>query len=196
MTLDRLRDGVRDNPWISWGVTLGIGLLAFLIRIVNVGNPRTIIFDETYYAKDAWSLLKFGYERNWPDDANAQVVAGTPDVYSSTAEFVVHPPLGKWLIAVGEHWFGMNAFGWRFMACVFGSLLVFATIRLAVPSRSTMTNCASAAARSIWSTMVSSVTSPSTYVFSSMEVLRAFIDSTKDSDVAATNFTPYSSSFG
>ena len=30
VTLDRLRDGVRDNPWISWGVTLAIGLLAFV----------------------------------------------------------------------------------------------------------------------------------------------------------------------
>ena len=116
-----------------------ITLLAFLIRIQNLGYPKNLVFDETYYAKDAWSLLKFGYERNWPDDANAQVVAGTPDVYSSTAEFVVHPPLGKLLIGVGEHFFGMNSFGWRISAVVFGSLLVFFTIRLARRlSRSTL----------------------------------------------------------
>ncbi|MCB0900464.1 MAG: hypothetical protein KDC40_16765, partial [Actinobacteria bacterium] len=119
-TVQRLRDGRMTDAAVGWAVTLTITLLAFLIRIQNLGYPKNLVFDETYYAKDAWSLLKFGYERNWPDDANAQVVAGTPDVYSSTAEFVVHPPLGKWLIAVGEHWFGMNAFGWRFMACVFG----------------------------------------------------------------------------
>jgi len=138
-TLDRLRDGRMRDAAAGWVTTLAITLLAFLIRLQNLGYPNELIFDETYYAKDAWSLLQFGYERNWPDKANEQIVAGTPNVYSNTAEFVVHPPLGKWLIAVGEHWFGMNAFGWRFMACVFGSLLVFMTIRLARRlSRSTL----------------------------------------------------------
>ena len=35
----------------------------------------TVIFDETYYAKDAWSLLQFGYEGNWPKDANTEILA-------------------------------------------------------------------------------------------------------------------------
>lgn len=138
-TIERLRDGRLTDAAVGWFVTLAITLLAFLIRLNNLGYPKNLVFDETYYAKDAWSMLQFGYERNWPDNANDQVVAGNPNVFSSTAEFVVHPPLGKWLIALGEHWFGMNAFGWRFMACVFGSLLVLATIRLARRlSRSTL----------------------------------------------------------
>lgn len=138
-TVERLRDGRLRDAAAGWFTTLTITLLSFLIRLHNLGYPNQLIFDETYYAKDAWSLLQFGYERNWPDNANEQVVAGTPNVYSGTAEFVVHPPLGKWLIALGEHWFGMNAFGWRFMACVFGAVLVFATIRLARRlSRSTL----------------------------------------------------------
>jgi dolichyl-phosphate-mannose-protein mannosyltransferase len=131
VTLDRLRDGVRDNPWISWGVTLAIGLLAFVIRLVNVGYPRTIIFDETYYAKDAWSLLQFGYEAEWSGTGvNEQIVNGDLSGLTATGSFIVHPSVGKWLIALGEAAFGMNSFGWRIAAVVFGSLLVVATIRL------------------------------------------------------------------
>ncbi|HVK43956.1 MAG TPA: phospholipid carrier-dependent glycosyltransferase [Micropruina sp.] len=138
-TIERLRDGTMTDAAVGWAVTLVITLLAFLIRLQNLAYPSNLVFDETYYAKDAWSLLKFGYEREWPKDANASIVAGNSDVIRSTAEFVVHPPLGKWLIALGEHWFGMNSFGWRFMACVFGSLLVLMVIRLARRlSRSTL----------------------------------------------------------
>ena len=51
----------------------------------------------------------------------------------------MHPPLGKWLIALGEWMFGLNSFGWRFMPLVFGTALVFVTIRLARRlSRSTL----------------------------------------------------------
>ncbi len=114
----------------SWVVTLLITVTAFAIRLVNLGYPNKLVFDETYYAKDAYSLLKFGYERNWPSDANPKVVAGTPDVMQDTAAFAVHPPVGKWLIAAGEQLFGMNSFGWRVAPLVFGTLLVFITIRL------------------------------------------------------------------
>lgn len=132
VTLDRLRDGVRENPWGSWGITLAIGLLAFMIRLVNLGQPSSIVFDETYYAKDAWSLLQFGYEGTWSGElANQHVAAGNVADLTSAGAFIVHPPVGKWLIALGEAAFGMNSFGWRIAAVVFGSLLVMATIRLA-----------------------------------------------------------------
>ena len=138
-TVERLRDGTMTDRLAGWVVTLTITALAFVIRIVNLGYPTGLVFDETYYAKDGYSLWKFGYERSWPDDANASVVAGTPDVFHESAAFIVHPPLGKWLIGLGEQLFGMNAFGWRFMPLVFGTLLVFATIRLARRlSRSTL----------------------------------------------------------
>ncbi|WP_228266251.1 dolichyl-phosphate-mannose--protein mannosyltransferase [Microlunatus elymi] len=127
---------------VGWLATLVITGIAFALRIVHLGRPRYLVFDETYYAKDAYSLLKFGYERNWPDNANASIVAGHPDVTLNSAEFVVHPPIGKWLIAVGEQIFGMNSFGWRFASLVFGSLLILMTIRLVRRvSRSTMIGC-------------------------------------------------------
>ena len=70
-----------------------------MLRVVHLGRPNALIFDETYYAKDAYSLLRFGYERSWPDDANAKILAGHPDVMNNASSFIVHPQLGKWLIA-------------------------------------------------------------------------------------------------
>ncbi|MFT3876973.1 MAG: phospholipid carrier-dependent glycosyltransferase [Propioniciclava sp.] len=122
---------MREPRLLSWAVTLGIGLLAFLIRIIGVANPPSLMFDETYYAKDAWALLQQGYEGNWAESANAAIEAGDVSGLSETGSFIVHPPVGKWLIASGEALFGMNPFGWRIAAVVFGALLVVATIRLA-----------------------------------------------------------------
>ena len=129
-TVERLRDPMPADRLRGWVVTLVITAIAFLLRLPNLAYPNKLVFDETYYAKDAYSLLKFGYERNWGENANAQVTAGNVDVMQKTAEFVVHPPVGKWLIGFGEHVFGMNAFGWRFASLVFGSLLVLVLIRL------------------------------------------------------------------
>ncbi len=122
-------------------VTLAITAIAFAIRIVNLGYPNKLVFDETYYPKDAWTLWKFGYEGTWPESkiADPQIAAGTVDIFSNAAEFVVHPPVGKWLIGIGEQLFGMNSFGWRFSSLVFGTLLVLITIRFARRlSRSTL----------------------------------------------------------
>lgn len=129
-TLEALRTPMPTDRVLGWVVTLGITLLAFWVRLVNLGRPNDLVFDETYYAKDAWSLLQSGYEREWPDDANDAIVAGNPDVLLDDPSFIVHPQLGKWLIAIGEHLFGMNSFGWRFVPLVFGCLLVLVTIRL------------------------------------------------------------------
>lgn len=132
-TIDRLDDALvlRNDRAISWLVTILIGAFAFAIRLVNLSQPAYLVFDETYYAKDAWALLNFGYEVNWPDDANDQIKAGITTGWQTGAAYIVHPQLGKWLIAVGEHLFGMNSFGWRISAVVFGTLLIMATIRLA-----------------------------------------------------------------
>jgi dolichyl-phosphate-mannose-protein mannosyltransferase len=115
---------------MGWLVAVAITAVAFSIRIVHLGYPNKLVFDETYYAKDAYSLLKFGYERTWPESANASITAGDVDVMQDSAAFIVHPQLGKWLIAGGEQIFGMNSFGWRFSSLVFGSLMILVTIRL------------------------------------------------------------------
>ena len=44
---------------------------------------------------------------------------------------IVHPEVGKWLIALGEKAFGMDPFGWRIAAAVVGALMVLVMCRLA-----------------------------------------------------------------
>ena len=43
---------------------------------------------------------------------------------------IVHPEVGKWLIALGEATFGMDPFGWRVASAVVGTLAVLVMIRL------------------------------------------------------------------
>lgn len=139
-TVGRLKTPQPANRLAGWIVTIVISAFAFFVRVVNLAYPSKLVFDETYYAKDAWSLLQSGYERDWAEDANKALESGGgADLLLDSASFVVHPPLGKWLIALGEWMFGLNSFGWRFMPLVFGTALVFVTIRLARRlSRSTL----------------------------------------------------------
>lgn len=137
--IERLWDAPPRDARLSWLLTLGLTALAFCIRLVGIAYPKGILFDETYYAKDAYTLLKLGYEGSWPENANDMIASGNADVYTTNASFIVHPQVGKWLIASGEWLFGMNSFGWRFPALIFGSLLVAVVIRLARRlTRSTM----------------------------------------------------------
>ena len=140
-TIERLDDGRMTDEYTSWIITALITTVAFVLRVWNVGFPNSLVFDETYYPKDAWTMLHQGYEGTWGDakTINPQIAAGTSNGWTPDAEFVVHPPLGKELISIGEHLFGMTSFGWRFSSALFGTLMIVLTIRLARRlSRSTM----------------------------------------------------------
>lgn len=123
--LDRV--GLRAWGWIG---PIAVALLAFVLRIWNVSSPKKLTFDETYYAKDAWGLLTWGYARDGLDDANERIIAGETDVFTTEPTWIVHPDGGKWLIALGEKIFGLTPLGWRFAAVVVGSLTVLVLARL------------------------------------------------------------------
>ena len=130
---EQLRDGPPADRLINWVTTLVITLVAFGLRAWNLGFPKAIMFDETFYAKDAYSLLQYGYEGSWVGDndvMNQQFANGVTDALTPGGELVAHPPVGKWLIASGEWLFGVTPFGYRFASLIFGTLLVFMTIRL------------------------------------------------------------------
>lgn len=113
-------------------LSLAILLVAALTRFLNLSNPKTLVFDETYYVKDAYTLGKFGAERDWPEDANLEFEAGNPDVYLDTGAYVVHPPFGKWLIFGGIELFGVeNSFSWRFATAMAGVISVALIILIA-----------------------------------------------------------------
>lgn len=84
-----------------------IALAAFILRLIDLGKIHTLIFDEVYYVDGARDFLKYGVE-----------------VSGSKPEFVVHPPVGKWLIASGIRIFGDSGFGWRITTALVGSLCI------------------------------------------------------------------------
>ena len=121
----------RARAWF-WGGPLAVTILAAILRLVNLGHPHAIVFDETFYVKDAWSLWNNGYESTWDSKANEQFVAGKTDGFTQNGTYVVHPPLGKWLIALGMFAFGpANAFGWRFTVAVAGIVAVWLIVLIA-----------------------------------------------------------------
>ena len=108
-----------------------MALLAFCVRVWNVGRPDRLVFDETYYAKDAWSLLQRGYVQDYVKDADQRILDGRlTDLTTGEPSWVVHPEGGRLLIAVGEKLFGLDSFGWRISAVVIGSLTVLILCRM------------------------------------------------------------------
>lgn len=63
----------RRDRW-AWFGPLAVALFAGLLRFWNLSYPNAFVFDETYYPKDAWSLLHQGYEGVWPDTANTDIL--------------------------------------------------------------------------------------------------------------------------
>ena len=119
---------VTRNGWIATVVTT---LIAAFTRLWNLGSPHEIMFDETYYVKDAYSIWHLGYEGTWAQNANASFVRGNFSMLSPEASFVVHPPLGKWLIAMGMELTGpASSWGWRLAVALAGIATVFLLCRL------------------------------------------------------------------
>ncbi|MFM9607770.1 dolichyl-phosphate-mannose--protein mannosyltransferase [Streptomyces niveiscabiei] len=117
--------------WSAWLGPLLVTLLAGLLRFWNLGSPKAVIFDETYYAKDAWALVHRGFEVGWDKNVNQLILNSNGDVPVPTgAAYVVHPPVGKYVIGLGELMFGFNPFGWRFMTALLGTLSVLLLCRI------------------------------------------------------------------
>ncbi|MET8448770.1 phospholipid carrier-dependent glycosyltransferase [Streptomyces sp. NPDC005209] len=121
----------RITRWSGWGGPLLVTLMAGLMRFWNLGSPKAVIFDETYYAKDAWALVHRGFEVNWDKNANDLILQKAGHIGIPTdAAYVVHPPVGKYVIGLGELIFGFNPFGWRFMTALLGTLSVLLLCRI------------------------------------------------------------------
>ena len=103
------------NPLVGWAITGIITVFAALTRFWAVGFPQGKNFDEVYYATEAQEMLRWGYEDN------------------RGYMFIVHPPLGKWLIAItSDIWTGANnTLGWRIAPAVAGTVAVIIMTRLA-----------------------------------------------------------------
>jgi dolichyl-phosphate-mannose--protein O-mannosyl transferase len=142
--LERPRGSRLDSWWQSvvstvqrrriynWGAPILVTLIAIATRAWNLGNPASLVFDETFYVKDGWSLWNLGYSAAWPENADAAFNTGAVNSYLTDPSFVVHPPLGKWLIGMGMAIFGPeNAASWRVATVVVGVLAVILLIVIA-----------------------------------------------------------------
>ena len=86
---------------------LAIAVFSLVLRLIDLGAIKALIFDEVYYVDGARDLLQYGVE-----------------VSGSDPEFVVHPPIGKWMIASGIKIFGDDPFGWRVATAIVGTLMI------------------------------------------------------------------------
>jgi dolichyl-phosphate-mannose-protein mannosyltransferase len=112
------------DRWFSWAATALVGLIAATIRLWGIGFPVEKQFDEVYYATEGAEMLRNGYENN-------------PGYM-----FIVHPPLGKWLVAIGIWLFGDDSVGWRVPSAVAGTLCVVILVRVVRRmTRSTLLGC-------------------------------------------------------
>jgi dolichyl-phosphate-mannose-protein mannosyltransferase len=115
---------LRRRIW-DLGLPIAVVLLAAVLRLWNLGHPRSLVFDETFYVKDAWTLWNLGFEGAWPEDPDPGFAAGDVDTFTGAPSFVVHPPLGKWIIGLGMGAFGADdSVGWRAATAVVGILAV------------------------------------------------------------------------
>ncbi len=137
----RLRRRLLGDPvgqrLLGWAGPLLAAAVGGLLRFWDLGYPAKLVFDETYYVKQAWSMVRYGVEMrvgsqygDKPDDAWN---AGHLDVFDTTAgDLVVHGPVGKWVIGLGEWLFGgTSSFGWRFSVAVLGTLSILMIGRIA-----------------------------------------------------------------
>jgi dolichyl-phosphate-mannose-protein mannosyltransferase len=106
-----------NRPWVA---ILAVTAIAAVIRIWGISNPPTLVFDENYYAKAACIFVGGSDQVCKIDSPNERLFREQEwDVGS-----FVHPPLGKWTIALGIKAFGMDPFGWRIGSAVVGTLAV------------------------------------------------------------------------
>jgi dolichyl-phosphate-mannose-protein mannosyltransferase len=103
-----------DSAIQGWLWAFLVTALAAGTRFWALGFPQDKSFDEIYYASEAQEMLRYGYEDN------------------RAYMFIVHPPLGKWCIALTSWLFGDNSFGWRAAPALAGTLGVLIITRLAM----------------------------------------------------------------
>jgi dolichyl-phosphate-mannose-protein mannosyltransferase len=106
---------------------LAVTAIAGGVRLWGLSKPPELVFDENYYAVAACIYVGGSDRTCRVDEPNEELFREQQwDVGS-----YVHPPLGKWTIALGVKAFGMDPFGWRIGSVVAGTLAVAATAMLA-----------------------------------------------------------------
>lgn len=94
---------------------------AVLTRFYNIENPQKYYFDEVYHA----ITIKYVAENNpWAFEW------WHPPIEPGVMIDWLHPPLAKYIQAIGVLIFGFNSFGWRVGSAAMGVGIIFLTYHL------------------------------------------------------------------
>ena len=99
-----------------------IAVLATFTRFVGLTSPHvsgTPVFDEKHYVPQAWDMVR-SYHNFFLGGIESNPGYG----------LVVHPPLGKQILAIGEAMFGYTPLGWRVMPALFGVAIILLIFEL------------------------------------------------------------------
>src|SRR5688500_20389157 len=122
MQMSQMKTGALRWTRLDVVALAGLTLLAGILRIVRLGAPPFLSGDERFYVNDAcWYLFSSGDVCAVGEEMNLE-----------------HPPLGKWLVAVGMRIFGDNPWGHRIVPAILGTLtipLVYLLARRLLPPR-------------------------------------------------------------
>lgn len=126
----------RRERLLGWFGPLTFAVLGGILRFWRLDRPHQLVFDETYYVKQGVSMLLYGTELKWAGDGETVdplFTQGSTDVFlTSQGDMVVHPPVGKWVIAFGEWIFGpTSSWGWRFSVALLGTFSILMVGRIA-----------------------------------------------------------------
>lgn len=100
---------------VEWLLLAAVVAIAAVLRLVSLGRPAGLVFDEIFYAVDGCFYVEGSAD-----------ICGVSELTART-----HPPLGKWLIGSGIKLFGFDPFGWRVVAALAGILTVALVMFLA-----------------------------------------------------------------
>lgn len=102
---ETILSSLRSQAFISY---LMLATVSLAMRIIRIGysDKGTPVFDEKHYAVQGMQGLMGGMENN------------------PSYGLIVHPPLGKMFIGIGEWLFGYSPLGWRFMSTLAGVVIV------------------------------------------------------------------------
>ncbi|MBS2965457.1 phospholipid carrier-dependent glycosyltransferase [Actinocrinis puniceicyclus] len=115
----------------GWAGPLAVAGIGAWLRFADLSTPQDVVFDEAYYAPQAYGILRFGAEHVVSSFTDSEIVGGkSTDIFVYGGQFAAHPPFGKVEIAAGEWLFGLNPFGWRFAAAFAGSLAILLLARI------------------------------------------------------------------
>ena len=65
----------------AWAGAMALLGLALVLRLWGLGTIEELIFDETYYVKDGYTLTQEGVEMSWPEEPDPAFEAGDVDSY-------------------------------------------------------------------------------------------------------------------